>query len=176
MTVVKYRLFWSWQTEKEERWLNEMSGKGFQLTSAEYVRYEFVVDHSRCYEYQVEFVDEMPSEEIPLHYAQILSEMNAEYVGSTNQWAYFRRDASLGGFELHPDVDSKIEQSSKLLTIASGVLLANGIVLASNVLQLLGFGLVMIIVQGIACLPLLFVIVRVNSRIRRLKKQKRALP
>ena len=39
--MTKYRWFWVWDFEKEERWLNEMAANGWTLVEVGYCRYTF---------------------------------------------------------------------------------------------------------------------------------------
>lgn len=41
MRKVVHKLFWIWDYDKEEKWLNEMAAKGFSLISVKLLTYEF---------------------------------------------------------------------------------------------------------------------------------------
>ena len=40
-TKTVYKIFWVWEFEKEERWLNEMAMNGWALKSVGFCRYTF---------------------------------------------------------------------------------------------------------------------------------------
>ena len=178
MKVIKYKVFFAGGYEKEELWLNEMSRKGLQLVEVPNgVRYIFETDETKCYEYQLEHLDESPSDIKSLEYIEALKQQNIEYVYSFNNWVYFRRDAALGTFVLHPDLDSKIDHYRRLLTV-TGILALNTLVLAINslctLLNIYVLNLVITILLGISFLIALITLAQVFSRVRKLKQKKKS--
>lgn len=95
------KLFWVWEFEKEERWLNEMALEGWALEKAGFCSYTFV----RCEpgEYIIRLQMNKDAD-----YRHFVEGLGAEYVGGCVNWAYFRRKAELGAFELFSDIDSRI--------------------------------------------------------------------
>ena len=54
--ITKFRWFWAWQDETEERWLGEMSGRGFHLKSVGLPGiYTFQVSEPRPYTYRMDY-------------------------------------------------------------------------------------------------------------------------
>ncbi len=41
MKHIIHKWFWAWDFDKEEKWLNEMSAKGLNLTGVSFCRYVF---------------------------------------------------------------------------------------------------------------------------------------
>ena len=41
MKKTVHKLFWAWEFDREEKWLNDMSAKGLQLTDVGFCRYVF---------------------------------------------------------------------------------------------------------------------------------------
>ena len=175
MKVIKYKVFFVGGYEKEELWLSEMSRKGLQLLEVSNgIRYIFKEDKSKSYEYQLEHLEESPSDYKSLEYFEALKHQNIEYVCSFNNWVYFRKDAGLEPFKLHSDLDSKIEHYKRLLTV-TGILVLNTLVLAINslctLLNIYVLNLVISILLGISFLVALFSLVQVYSKIRKLKQK-----
>jgi len=177
MKVVKYKVFFAGGYEKEELWLNEMSRQGLQLSSVDTIRYEFETDETKTYIYQLEHLDEAPTDMKSITYIEAMKEKSIEYVCSYNQWVYFRKEASLGAFELRPDIDSKIDHYNRLLAML-GILTVNAVVLFVNSLCILFniyiLNLVISILLGISCLIAFYSLIQIRYRISRLKKKKKA--
>ena len=100
-----FKLFFVWDFEKEERWLNEMAQEGWVLDNTGFSFYTFV----RCEpgEYIIR-LEMNPSSD----YRAFVKELGAEYIGGCVNWVYFRRKAELGSFEPHrpdafPDLSGK---------------------------------------------------------------------
>ena len=118
---VIWKWFFVWDFEKEEAWLNEMAAEGWVLCSVGLCRYEF----ERCE--PDSYIIRLEMHEADESYLRFMQETGAEYIGRVVQWIYFRRDASLGEFDLFSDIDSRIEHLQKiakvLLLVAFGNLL-----------------------------------------------------
>lgn len=55
-TINKNRLFWPWQDEKEEAWLEEMSREGWHLQAVKLLcTYTFVMDEPAPYVYRLDY-------------------------------------------------------------------------------------------------------------------------
>lgn len=102
-----FKLFFVWDFEKEERWLNEMAQEGWVLDNTGFSFYTFV----RCEpgEYIIR-LEMNPSSD----YRAFVKELGAEYIGGCVNWVYFRRKAELGSFELLSDIDSRLTHLSRI--------------------------------------------------------------
>ena len=102
-----FKLFFVWDFEKEERWLNEMAQEGWVLDNTGFSFYTFV----RCEpgEYIIR-LEMNPSSD----YRAFIKELGAEYIGSYVNWVYFRRKAELGSFELLSDIDSRLTHLKRI--------------------------------------------------------------
>ena len=49
--IRKRKLFWVWQWQKEENWINAMAAKGLLLTEVGFCRYEFEEGEPGAYQY-----------------------------------------------------------------------------------------------------------------------------
>ncbi len=108
MKHVVYKLFWAWDFEKEEKWLNEMAAKGFLLTDVGGLRYVFQEGAPGEYRYHLEWLQHFPSHPESIAYIKFVEETGAEHVGSFKRWVYFRKKAAEGAFNLFSDLDSRI--------------------------------------------------------------------
>jgi hypothetical protein len=117
MRYTVHKWFFAWDFEKEEKWLNEMSAKGLQLVSVGFCKYLFEEADRGEYMYRLELLDYLPSNAESIAYIRFLEETGIEYIGSVLRWAYFRKKAADGVFELYSDVDSKIRHYKRILTL-----------------------------------------------------------
>ena len=123
-----FKLFFVWDFEKEERWLNEMAQEGWVLDNTGFSFYTFV----RCEpgEYIIR-LEMNPSSD----YRAFVKELGAEYIGGCVNWVYFRRKAELGSFELLSDIDSRLTHLSRIDRMLSLICLANLIMGVTNSLN-----------------------------------------
>lgn len=172
-----YKLFWAWQSEQEERWLNEMSAKGLQLLETGGVRYTFQEGTPGEYQYRLELLEYLPSHPESQQYIRFMEETGAELVGSTLRWVYFRKRVSDGPFELFSDVDSKLRHLRRIHTL----------LLVCTILELM-FGMTSLLrwfstgyaeMLGV-CIPLLLLgglllsgVIRISRKITRMKREGR---
>lgn len=124
------KLFWAWEFEKEEKWLNEMAAKGLQLSSVGFGKYVFEEGVPGEYMYRLELLENLPTHAESVQYIQFLKEMEVEHIGSLFRWVYFRKKAGATRFDLFSDMNSRIKHLSRILLIIgifSGLNLLNGI-------------------------------------------------
>ena len=175
MKLKQRRIFLAWQHEKEEQWLNEMSKQGYQLAKVDFINYQFEEDHRHSFEHQLVYVGEKYSDDQALDSQVFSKDEHVEHVLTANGWAYLRRNADLGKFELYADIASKVKNYSNVMTIVVNMGVANLLVVISNLLNLLGLSVYMIIGQAIICLFVLFIVIQLSIRINKLKKGRRYL-
>lgn len=135
MKHVVYKLFWAWDFEQEEKWLNEMAAKGLLLTDVGVCRYVFQEGAPGEYQYHLEWLQHFPSHPESRAYIQFVEETGAEHVGSFKKWVYFRKKAAEGAFSLFSDLDSRIthfRRITRLIGFLSLGLLAYAGSLASH--------------------------------------------
>lgn len=164
MRHIKYKLFWAWQYEKEEAWLNEMARNGMALISVGICRYEFEECTPGEYIYRIELLKSWPSQADSISYIRFLEDTGAEHVSSLLRWVYLRRKASEGPFDLYSDLSSRISYLKRVqlfflallfLELPIGISnLSLGIGLGNQVNVLLGMILIFISVMLVAALAL----------------------
>ncbi|MBR2990416.1 MAG: DUF2812 domain-containing protein [Solobacterium sp.] len=103
-----WKLFFVWDFEKEEAWLNEMAAEGWTLCSVGFCNYTF--ERSLPEEYTIR----MEMRPYDPEYIRFMEETGVEYIGRIIQWLYFRKRTEEGPFDLFSDIDSKIEHLGRI--------------------------------------------------------------
>jgi hypothetical protein len=93
------KIFFVWEYEKEEQWLNEMSKQGWQLTKATFGKFRFESGTPDEYTYRLELLDKSLSSKENTSYLNFLQDTGIEMVGECRQWIYLRCKTANGGFE-----------------------------------------------------------------------------
>ena len=123
-----HKRFWVWDFEKEERWLNEMALDGWALENAGFCRYTFVRCEPGEYIIRVQMNKDAD-------YRSFVEVLGAEYVGGCVNWAYFRRKAELGPFDLFSDIDSRIKHLDRIGKMLWLLCLANLLIGVTNLMN-----------------------------------------
>lgn len=113
-----YRFFIDY--EKEERWVNAMADRGWNLKKAVVGYFVFEKGESQQYIYRNEFVNSKSKD-----YFEFLEAMNIECVHKFGVWAYYRKLKEEGPFELFSDTTSKISYIKSMNRIFIVLLLFN---------------------------------------------------
>ncbi len=124
MKIKRSKVFFVWEHEREEAWLNEMSRNGWQLTSVGFCRYTFEQQEEQ-YHYRLELLDQMPNGPQSKEYIGFMEDMGVEYVDSLLGWAYFRKKAAEGTFDLYSDTSSKIKHFGRMRSLVLIALILN---------------------------------------------------
>ena len=128
-----HKLFWVWDFDKEEKWLNEMAAKGLSLVSVGFCKYEFEDSMPGEYKVCLQLLDKMPRHPESKKYIDFLETTGAEQVGSFTRWVYFRKKATEGDFELFSDNDSRLKYLSSVISFVSLITVGNWIAGINNV-------------------------------------------
>jgi len=110
------RTFFAWQEEKEEKWLREMSNKGWHLKRVGFFNYRFEKGEPSDMVYKFDF-KVLRRSEID-GYILTFRDAGWEYIGNFGSWFYFR--TNVGGdhsLELYNDNRSAIEKYKILLMV-----------------------------------------------------------
>ena len=110
------KLFFVWDFDKEEKWLNEMAAKGLCLVSVGFCKYEFEDCIPGEYRICLQLLDKLPKHPKMQKYIEFMEQTGAEHIGSFTRWVYFRRKASDGDFELFSDNTSRIKYLGSILS------------------------------------------------------------
>ncbi|WP_144510819.1 DUF2812 domain-containing protein [Bacillus sp. FJAT-22090] len=131
MKKVKYRFYVDY--EKEEQWVNEMAQQGWFLETFKFFRFAFVKGEPGTYVYRNEMLKGL-SKNDETNYVEFLKESGIELVSKFGGWAYFRKEASDGPFEIYTDTASKISYYNRILNLFSLLFLFNLIMGIFNVI------------------------------------------
>lgn len=93
-----YRMYYVWEWEKEEQWLNSMSQEGWQLVKASIGKYRFEQGEPGAYTYRLELLDKNLHSEESTSYVNFLQETGIEMVGKCRNWIYLRSKTAEGSF------------------------------------------------------------------------------
>lgn len=134
MKKVVHKLFWAWQADEEEQWLNEMAQEGWSLCEVGWCKYTFEPCEKGEYQFRLEYLANNIGHTETVKYINFIEETGAEYVGHYMRWAYFRQNTAKGNFELHSSRASKIKYTERVTGLLSGFAIANLVIGLSNVL------------------------------------------
>ncbi|MEK4974675.1 DUF2812 domain-containing protein [Niallia sp. FSL R7-0648] len=100
--------------EKEETWLNNMCDKGYALHDISDGYYIFERCKPGTYIYRIEFLQQEIFQKEKEFYLELMKDLKVESIASIKRWHYFRRESSLGEFEIYSDTDSQIEHYKRV--------------------------------------------------------------
>lgn len=141
MKKTVYKKFFIWEYDKEEKWLNEMSAKGWQLIKVKLFKYTFEQGTPNEYIYRLELLDKNAKTKESKKYIDFLKETDIETVGTFRNWIYLRKKAADGNF----DDENKIHSTlTKLFRVDELFQSARNIILYAVVVSFLGI----LIIQG----------------------------
>jgi len=129
MKHIIHKVFFIWDYEKEEKWINEMAAKGLLLTDVGFCRYVFEEGTPGAYQYRLQMLPNSVNHPESRKYMEFLEETGAEHVGTMKRWVYFRRPADEAPFEIYSDLDNKIKHMQsiyRLSGILSGICIVSG--------------------------------------------------
>ncbi|MFD2329199.1 DUF2812 domain-containing protein [Cohnella sp. GCM10020058] len=134
-TEKKRHAWMSWDYEKEERWLNELSAQGLHLTKGGAFSSEFERDETARYTYGLDYQGGLTKKNGKLdEYIELYRDVGWEYVSTTSGiWHYFRRPWEPGETpKLYTDRESLVEHYKKIQRVMAVVLLANLAIVFAN--------------------------------------------
>ena len=112
---VVHKLFWVWQFEKEEAWLNDMARQGWVLDQVGFCKFVFKRCEPGEYTVRLELLEEFPSSEKSMDYISFVEDTGAEYIGNMTRWVYFRKKTADGEFDLFSDIDSRVKHLDRIM-------------------------------------------------------------
>ncbi len=133
MRHIMKKIFFVWDFDKEEKWLNEMAAKGLCLVSVGFCRYEFEDCLPGEYTIRMELLEKSPKKPESRKYIEFLEETGAEQVGAFSNWVFFRKKTAEGTFELFSDFDSRIKHLKRIVSTLTLVTVANLIIGIDNI-------------------------------------------
>ncbi|MFD1737306.1 DUF2812 domain-containing protein [Bacillus salitolerans] len=108
-----FKVFWAWQDNKEEKWLNEMANSGWKLKNYNLTGYTFEKCEPNNYVYKLDYKS---TSNCDLHeYISIFHDAGWEHVTQFTGWHYFRTESNGTDFpDIFSDVESKIQKYRSL--------------------------------------------------------------
>ena len=109
-----YKLFWIWELDREENWINEMAAHGYSLEHAGRISFTFEETEPKKYRYKTVFLKGSSRSAENIKYFRFLEEMGIHVVSQLNYpgtcCVYLRSlyGDNPEGIELYSDIDSKI--------------------------------------------------------------------
>ena len=132
--------FWAWEFEEEEEWLADQAQQGLSLCAVGFCRYDFEECAPDEYEVRLQRLEKPIRNEESQQYISFVEETGAEYIGTVNQWVYFRKQTREGPFELFSDQPSRIRQLEKLIWFLLPLALLNLLIGFQNLLMYMTVG------------------------------------
>ncbi len=176
MKKTVYKVFWAWESEKEEKWLNDQAAKGLNLVATGAFRYVFEEGEPGTYAYRLELLDNLPSTEASQEYFRFMEDVGVEQVGSIGRWVYFRKRVEDGPFELFSDIESRIKHLKRIRAIVCFAMVAELFAVAAIVPVLIhisaGFALGFALPLTVLAVVALFHAFRITRIIKRLQAER----
>jgi hypothetical protein len=165
---------WYYDKDAEEVWLNEMANQGWALQGYFLGIYTFSPCEPGEYIYQI---DLMPSDAVKAReFTEFMEDSGVEVVDRWNQWAYLRKEAQDGGFELYTDMESRIGQYKRISSFFKRIILVEIIVTFIELNAAIQTGVYFFGVLTLLFVLLLIVLLRImwkcQWRIEELEKRK----
>lgn len=172
--MVRHKWFWVWEFDREEKWLNEMSAKGYELVDVGFATFYF----ERCtpgqYTVRLEMLDRFPGSYESGNYIHFVEETGAKYVGSVLGWVYFKRESSMGEFQLYSDHKGKLAHLNRIRLLLTCVLFSQFCYIISNLSSYIShrnrFAFALIMFCTVFDCLIAFGMIKISRMISRLKK------
>ncbi|MBK1811766.1 DUF2812 domain-containing protein [Clostridium sp. YIM B02505] len=128
--IKKFKIFFVWQHEEEEKWLREMSLRGYELVDARLFIFTFRVCEPKDVVYKLDYRRLSRYEED--NYLTIFAESDWEYVTGCMNWFYFKNENyNEDNMEIFNDEESKAEMVSRVQKLIGLITVSELCMLAS---------------------------------------------
>lgn len=173
-----FRLFFAWDWEAEERWLNERSAQGWQFIKFTFPGFfTFEEGEPGAYQYRLQAMEHRFGSKESQDYLAFLRESGIELVDSYAFWAYLRkRSDGEQAFELFSDAQSKLRHLRRISAVMIPCLLllcCNLSWVAQTLLKYGSFaGTILVFMEIALIILLLYGLTRLIVKQKELEKQK----
>jgi len=165
------KMFWAWNDDKEENWLEEMASAGWHLAGGPFI-YRFEQGAPARVRYRLDYRSENTGLD---EYVRLCRDAGWERVFQFGGWQYFRT-ASADAPEIYTDVSSRIAKYRRLMAMTLVLAISTT---AANVPALTSHpgGRGRLVEEGIRGLAFVlslawvYIVVRLAMHIRALKRQ-----
>lgn len=152
--------------EKEEQWINDMADQGWHLKRAFIGYFIFEQGPPGKYIYRNELIIGKSKD-----YFEFLTSMHIEYVTKNGAWAYYRKKAVEGTFELLSDHQSKLNYlrwvRNMMLVFAGFGIFAGCMNIVQEHILNKGIGLIDVLLVCLLGVP----IIKTSKRIEKLQQE-----
>ncbi len=111
--------------ENEEQWINQMASQGMNFINYSPFVFSFKEGTPGEYIYRIELLDNVASHPESIAYIKFMEESGVECVNTHFRWAYFRKKAADGPFDLFTDYASRLKHYKSMLSLLSIVCFIN---------------------------------------------------
>jgi hypothetical protein len=171
-TVLK--LFFAWQDQEEQHWLEHMAAEGWLLNGYFFLLYEFTYSEPREYVYRIDY--KLTSDKDLDEYTEIFAQGGWEHVCSFSGWQYFRIPKEEYSTDIYTDAASRIEVLKRRLALAFIIALPSFIFLfIIRPYQITSYGSVFQIFLGLLSIFMLIVLILLGIMIFKLYQHIRKL-
>lgn len=139
MRTGKIIVNWFLDFDKEEQWLNEMCGKGWEFQYTNGVIYRFSKCEPGQYIYQIDF-DEKQSKEGIGDYVAFRCSCGDQVVRRWKQKIYWKREKAAGPFEAEDNIAAKLRLTNKAFNFHLGSFIGLTLIAAIAFLILIPVG------------------------------------
>jgi hypothetical protein len=167
-----FKLFWAWQNDEENKWLEKMAEEGLKLLKYNFMVYTFEKIEPKKYIYRTDFKSKQKSD--LQEYFTLFKDAGWEHVTEYAGWHYFRTEpGKVKIVDIYSDKDSRIEMFRRLLLfllmpLIGIILIAFMIVFNSNFSHI-KYMIVLKVVYAILICLLGYSVLNILYKIKRLK-------
>jgi hypothetical protein len=114
-TIRKIKWFWSWQDNKREEWLQQISLKGWHLESIGMRGLAFTLKKGEPREYTYRLDFRVDNKEKMRDYVEFIEDAGWKHIENYDGWQYFRKATEKDeDVELFTDFDSRVQKYKRL--------------------------------------------------------------
>lgn len=117
----KIKIFLYGDYEKEEKWLNLMSSKGYNLINKKGIVYYFSYSN-KCFFYKKDYLSKQINGDFLEDYIKLNDDNGTQFLFRKGNWFYFRRETVYGELELYTDKESKLIFLNRVKNIMIGLI------------------------------------------------------
>lgn len=168
--MIKFR--WYYDIDKDEKFLNDMTKKGYALKHFFMGFYTFEKCEPNEYTYRIDLIQDKTPEELK-EYIDLITESGAEFIQRWGVWAFFRKK---GEFDLYTDLDSQISLYSRIEKMFITLLIILMWVLPGQIIIYIKHGINISLCIAILAIVVSFIFgvqaIKCYNKIKKLKENK----
>ena len=134
------KMFFAWDFEEEEAWLNHMARQGKALVAFGFGYYDFEPTQPGEYTIRMEMLPHWPNHPESQEYIRFVEETGAEHIGNMKNWVCFRKKTADGSFDLFSDRESRLKYVKRFIPLLIMCCLAILVGMVPNLIVGLKYG------------------------------------